>query len=270
MKKIYLDEIKKNELGLLIEIDEICRNNEIKYSLAGGTLLGAVRHKGFIPWDDDIDIFMERKEYDKFLQIINKKTNAIGVINCRSNRSFAYTFSKVYDKNTLIMDEFGHKGKYDIGVYIDIFPVDYCSNSFGMAKCKTLTFNVLKYILVAAIWPQFTYNRTYGVLRNFVRFLFYLLTRCIDANKFANKLDKLYSKERPVRFSVSYSGVYGVKEIFETKMFKDFVSLEFEGHFFQAIKNYDKYLSSLYGDYMVPPPIEKRFSRHGIVAYKIN
>lgn len=269
MRQLGLEEIKEIELNLLVDIDDICSKNNLKYSLAGGTLLGAVRHRGFIPWDDDIDIFMERSDYNKFLQIIEARSGGIGVINCRNNKEFEYTFSKVYDKNTIIIDEFGHRGKYNIGVYVDVFPVDFCSNSFAIARCKTLIFNLFKYILVAAVWPRFAYNRTYGVFRNFVRFLFYSITRCINANKFANKLDVLYSKERRKKFSVSYSGVYGTREIFNTKIFNDFMSLEFEGHFFKAISSYDKYLSSLYGDYMTLPPEEKRFSRHGIVAFRL-
>ena len=123
-----LEELHQIELDMLKEIDRICRRENIQYYLAGGTLLGAVRHKGFIPWDDDIDIAMARDEYERFLKVMKKERHPyLKIFAMEFDKEYQYTFAKVVDTRTRLIEEIG-KDLPDMGVFIDIFPIDGLGN----------------------------------------------------------------------------------------------------------------------------------------------
>lgn len=136
MKKIEtIDEIHKIELEILIAFDEFCKEHNLRYSLGAGTLLGAVRHKGFIPWDDDIDLFMLRSEYDSMLEIAKTESVIAGRYRIISpyDEDMPYPFVKIIDIKTKVVE----KGKNtDFGLWLDIFPVDFCGNSKKEAEKK--------------------------------------------------------------------------------------------------------------------------------------
>ncbi len=113
---------------MLQEIDKICRHYHIRYYLAGGTLLGAVRHQGFIPWDDDIDIAMPREDYEQFIKIMSHKKHPIyKLLAIECTKGYPYTFAKVVDTRTRLVEEIG-KDLHQMGVFIDIFPIDGMGN----------------------------------------------------------------------------------------------------------------------------------------------
>lgn len=118
-----LKEIMSIELNLMKRIHDFCVQNDIRYFLWGGSLLGAIRHNGFIPWDDDIDIAMSRKDYEKFIKMFGNEID--GVYSCTNNRNFPYSFAKAYDKRTKKIEPIYLKKELDIGVDVDIFPIDY-------------------------------------------------------------------------------------------------------------------------------------------------
>jgi len=129
-----MEEIKKIELGGLITFHNFCMAHDLKYSIAAGTMLGAVRHRGFIPWDDDIDVFMVRKEYDKFLSLMrhgNKLDNADWVLE----EGMVYPFVKLVHKNTIAYQPNIRK-EYATGVWIDVFPLDNCGST--VQECRKL------------------------------------------------------------------------------------------------------------------------------------
>ena len=118
-----LDEVKQVELEILEYVDKICKENNIQYSLAYGTMLGAVRHKGFIPWDDDIDILLKREEYEKLLRILYSKTDEKYQVFSLKDEGYWYSYAKVTDTRTIIVEKNDRNMKEC--VYIDIFPIDY-------------------------------------------------------------------------------------------------------------------------------------------------
>lgn len=123
-KKLSLDQVKETALQLLIYVDRICEENDLKYSLYYGTLLGAVRHKGFIPWDDDIDIVMLRPDYDKLLSILAKDETYL-LLDQSTRPDYRYTFAKLVDSNTYLESTQFYSGEDpELGVFLDIFPLD--------------------------------------------------------------------------------------------------------------------------------------------------
>ena len=122
MKIITSEELKAIQLDLLQKTADFCKENGIRYYLCGGTLLGAIRHKGYIPWDDDIDISMPRPDYDRFISMFNKPENDYQVIDMSNNKKYGLPFAKVHDTRTFV-DELQYT-KDQFGVYIDIFPID--------------------------------------------------------------------------------------------------------------------------------------------------
>lgn len=124
MKKIETEEMKKLELDMLIDVAKFCDENDIRYYLSGGTLLGAVRHKGFIPWDDDIDISMPRPDYLKFVSTYNGSSEFYQVQSIENNDKYWRTFAKVFDTRTYLKEDAIRMPKDGNGVFIDIFPID--------------------------------------------------------------------------------------------------------------------------------------------------
>lgn len=268
MKKLNLDEIKKIELNVLIELDKIMKEHDFRYSLCGGTLLGAIRHKGFIPWDDDIDIFMPRVDYDKLINYFLNNDTKIKLICHKNNASYKYLFAKVYDPNTKIIELNGNNN-CEMGVYVDIFPIDGLGDSISSAKRILRKMVYKKYLLVAANWNHYFKSKTRGVSTEIIRLYFYLASRRVNVKKLIVKLEKITKKyEYDNSLYVGcICGVYGNKEIIEKKYFDKLTDIEFENHIFKAVKGYDKYLNNLYGDYMKLPLVEKRITHHTFDAY---
>ena len=270
MTELTNEEVRKILLDVIIEIDSICRENDIRYSLAGGTLLGAVRHKGFIPWDDDIDIFMPRPDYERFIDYC--EVNQVGFY-LLSNRSkdFGYCFAKACSNSTVIVEELVTYTDYSIGVYVDIFPIDGLGIEYKAALKRIKTVRFKHELLVASNWTRFFKSKTRSWIYEPIRLAFYCLSRIVNKNKLAISLDKKFKR---IDFDLSgYAGAimgsYGIKEIMPTEIYSKYMDIEFEGVKFKAIEDYDKYLSNLYGDYMKLPPIDKRISHHTFKAYLI-
>ena len=133
-KELSLDEVRSIQLEILEYIDYVCKENKIEYWLDGGTLIGAVRHGGYIPWDDDIDIIIRRKDYDRALQLFDEYSNRFKVLSHKKTDGYYYAFGKVIDTNTRLVEK-GIKPINEMGVYVDIFPLDYIpSNNEELVK----------------------------------------------------------------------------------------------------------------------------------------
>lgn len=273
MKKCIDDEeLKRIELNLLVDVDRICKENGFRYSLGGGTLLGAVRHKGFIPWDDDIDIMMPRPDYDAFISYCLNNDVRFGICSYETDKSFTDLSAKIYDKNTIIEDENISDFEKQIGVSIDVFPIDGLADTYDDAKKAFHKTDFKRSLLVAAAWKHFFRSKTHTWYYEPIRFAFFLMSRFINKQKSFEKILKTYSQKSfdECKYVAAVGGSYREKEILPIELYKESVELEFEDKKFNAISGYREYLQSIYGDYMQLPPEEKRVAHHTFKAYYIN
>lgn len=241
-------------LEIMKYIEDISRKNDINCFLSGGTLLGAIRHKGFIPWDDDADMMLLREDYEKLVKLINKDDSPYRALSWKNEADYFLPFVKVVDTRTYAKAQ--HVPFKNDGACVDLFPIDSLTGS----KDK-----VSKYFA----WHKKLadkYNTLYGVnpdtLSNPILLWMYrmiLKSICIlrDVRAAMNTKCSLKSK----RVACSVWG-YGEKEIIHRKYMTDAVTVSFEGNEFRAPIGYDKYLSNLYGDYMTPPPKTKQHNEH--------
>lgn len=236
-------------LDLLIFLDQLCRDNGIKYWLDGGTLLGAVRHKGFIPWDDDIDVGMLREDAEKFVRVAEMNLPPHLALQTRKTASDYYYCVRLYDKNSFLV---GKDGIHDLnysGVGIDIFVfVPYPSVCLPVVKYVTrkiciskIYFNGMRQIN----WKQIIKYILFQV-RYYLFWLVWLVFRFFPRNR--------YLSNEPI--NNVYGIVHRVKDIYPLSC------IEFEGLFFSVPANTDGYLKDLYGDYRELPPVEKRKMSH--------
>ncbi|MFA6756049.1 MAG: LicD family protein [Bacilli bacterium] len=260
MKELTLKEIQEIELGILIEFDNFCKSNNIKYSLYGGTLLGAVRHKGFIPWDDDIDVLMTRNNYDKFINTY-KSNKRYTLINYGNNKGCTnISFSKIFDNNTDAEEDNAKKIPGE-GVWLDIFPFDYLSNNKFKRKLTNLHFLFIDKLIYAraAKHPSLLYK--------LLRTLFFWKTN----KRLLTSLDKYSHKVKESNYLQNLSMVY-IKDLkkdnkFPSYLFNEYTTIEFCGYTFPCMSKYSDMLRLEYGDYMKLPPINERHS-HSMTAYK--
>lgn len=266
MKRITVDEEKEILVGILDEIHNICTKNNIHYSLAYGSLLGAVRHKGFIPWDDDIDICMLRKDYDRFCSVFNKECSSGFRLLSIEDTNYIMPVSKVIDTRTELIEEL--TPKMVLGVYVDVFVVDYIPEAhftvwFLLQKIKTLR-NIynLKTITVnpdRAIWKN--------VMLSFSKFIL----KPLSLRNIVLRIDEL-ARSYDGDSTPPYCGAltllaYGKREIMKTEWFNSYILMSFEGKEYYISAFYDNILRNLYGEYMIPPPPDKQISHHVFEAY---
>lgn len=273
MKKLGIQEVQSISTKILVYIDNICRENELKYSIFYGSLIGVERHKGFIPWDDDIDLVMVRKDYDKLLDILAKKNDYI-LLSSKTRENYRYTFAKLVDSSTVAKSKqhFGYEDK-DLGVFVDIFPIDnvpyteeerkvFQNNSEELRKKMMDTLN-LAYARSYSLWKS--------LIKLVIKFPYHLKLKNIgDTNYWhkeyeenAQKYNKLKSKYCGyLEFINIYWGV------FPAEWFSEYEDVEFENHKVMAIKAREEFLTLRYNDYMKLPPSNERVTHHPYEFYK--
>lgn len=268
MKIVTFREMQEAELQILDELDGICKKTGLRYSLVGGSLLGAVRHKGFIPWDDDVDVGMPRPDYLKLIDIFEDC--------CSCKNLFLQTgaehggeerpFLKICDRNITIKSDLVRSAEY---LGIDIFPIDGLSDDEAQRKKDLSRAQRLRRIIVHSGADLSSLEKWKGIKSFFVK-LFHMYA-------------KLYGKERATReliaLSQSYEfehqefcgiiawATYGKGEGYPKSGFDNMAELEFERRSYPAINCWDYYLRNLYGDYMQLPPESQR-KTHEMLAFQ--
>lgn len=265
-----LEKVKHIELDVLKEIHRICIKNNISYSLTGGTLLGAIRHKGFIPWDDDIDIVMLQDDYIKFLNIAKKQLSERYYLeNWDTDNYFGYPpITKVMVKNTTMREtKLGNSNAND-GIFIDIFPLYNSPDYSLLRKCIFSTLQRIEKNIRCRNGFYFKQSHIRRVIYKIRRLLYSLIPMSVFKSVFECILS-VSSHNDQSQFVISYGGVYGVeKETLKREWFDDYIEVDFEGYKFLALVGYDEYLKSHYGDYMKLPPLEDRVPHHFVSEIK--
>ncbi len=266
MRKLEIREVQKILMNLMIKLDGFCRDHDIKYYIIGGTLLGAVRHKGFIPWDDDIDIAMLREDYEKFLKVRHLFSTEYDVKNFNNDDQCDYAITRVYIPNTLIDNPATRKTKIDRRLFVDIFPLDTVPGDAKLEKNQEKKILVLKKRIWYSVPYQYTANPIKKIVRKAIS-IFYAPFRKFMVVQL-DAIMKRYCKFPNVYYcsmasQYSYQKQKMIQEIYGAPQ-----NYTFENYQLQGPADYDSYLSQLYGpDYMQLPPIEKR--RKGNDVYVI-
>ena len=258
MRKIEdIHELRQIQIGILDEVHSFCEAHGLRYFLSSGTLIGAVRHKGYIPWDDDIDIYMPREDYEAFLNTYHDKSGRYKAINPRLESNYYYTFAKVVDLRTKMIET--ETEGYEIGVFMDIFPVDYVTDDlqerervfklkkllYKIRRCKISNANPLRSRL--AYW-------CYKSLPVSAHYVFRLIQRLIVLGKPTRTVCNMTEAGPKIK------GCFPAEDIASS------VDIEFEGKTYKTMVGYKDYLERTYGDYMTLPPVEQRVT-HQFEAY---
>ena len=268
MNMLTLQEQKDVALDVLCKIDQICRRNGITYSLAYGTLLGAVRHGGFIPWDDDIDIMMPREDYLKFIAYCQEHETDFALASYYTDPAYGYIFSKACDRKTVVIP--GNMKWQKDGIQVDIFPIENLGADMETAKKRFYKKRFQRELLVAWNWKRYEKNPRKSFLYNTAKFVFFLLSRFVSNRPLAIAIERYYSafKTEKSTFVGIVCGAYRSREIMSASIYENYMDITFEGKEFRAILKYDEYLKTIYGDYMQLPPEDKRVTHHDFNAYR--
>ena len=255
-----LRKVQLLELKVLKEIKRICIKHDIKYFLTGGTLIGAARHKGFIPWDDDIDIAMMRPEYDRFLEIAPKELGPEYTLNCiQHDKKLGIFLSKVVLKGTNYRSVQQPATIGDCGFWVDVIPYDHIYDNKFLA---TLYFRYLNFLLVLYAKKN-GYKNGLTLLRrlvaNMMKICFFWVPKEWLWRKLVNYPYRLNKKNTGKRCYLA--GRYGAPHEFrDAYLFGEYTEIPFEDDNFMVLKRYKQFLSDHFGDYMKLPPVEQRIT----------
>ena len=268
-KYLSLEEYHAVLFDMLKQVDSICHAERLRYFLSGGTLLGAIRHKGFIPWDDDIDLMMPRPDYEIFLKRAEKRLPKRYILAFPDRtKDYSQPWIRIFDTRVAV-DDSGMQRTLTRSLFVDVFPID------GLPSNRTLSNLCFKRVRAWDILLKCARRKAlYPDERlKWLKKPMMALTRVRPLPKYAVSLNK--SARRCSFERAHYAGVlatthYGSRERMPVEVFRGSVQVPFEGGFFPAPIGYDTYLSRLYGDYMQLPPEEKRVSQHNLHAYLIS
>jgi len=261
---IYVNELKEIQLDILSAVDEFCRNNNIRYTMSCGTLLGAVRHRGYIPWDDDIDTFMLREDYNQFIKLFPELYQGKYSLSCIERVDVDRVYASVYDTRTIKYE--GNATKSSVGIFIDVFPVDDVPDDNKEWLCykrKLYFFSWLRNIKFLK-WSD---NRGGG--KNIFLYICKLLIIPIPFKWILKHMNVYAQKNNGKGYHMVYETCYGIgyERPFKKEYFDDIIDYPFEDRIFKGFKNADEYLTNTFGDYMQYPPEDERVSTHVYRAY---
>ena len=253
--------MKRIQVDILKDFHHFCEENGLHYTLAFGSMLGAIRHKGYIPWDDDIDIAFLRPDYEKFVKTYNSKDGQYRLYDYRKDPDFHYPYAKIADIRTILDENVSIK---NIGVNIDVFPFDYmfdtreeCSQFIGTLDRLKKLFRIK---LVKPGRKNVWWKRILIRLAKII--MFPVPMRKIVEKEYEIASILTNDKAKYVAFALDprLEGAY--RSVYPRSMFEKFIEVPFDGEKFMVTAEYDKWLTQMYGNYMTPPPEGHRTSPH--------
>lgn len=266
LSKRQLYDIQVLEYEILLELDRICKKNNINYVLAGGTLLGAVRHNGFIPWDDDVDVYMLREDYEKFRSIApNMLSKQYFYQSNRTDPEYYYLYDKIRLNGT-IFEENSIAG-YDIhqGLYIDIFPVDYTSQESLKFKFQYYKFKFYRNGLMAKYIRLNSRTGKKKVAAIFMRIFYSFFSK----KMLYDLAEKVAKQKKSGKFTVCFSSPDAIREYLPVEYYQEIKKIRFLDTILPIPRQYNNILTKKYGDYMSLPPENKRKTRHSLKKLRI-
>lgn len=269
MKALTPREVQLGELEVMKALDEICTRLDLRYFLTYGTLLGAVRHQGFIPWDDDVDVMMPRPDYEKLIAYLTEHAEDIAplkLMHYKTNKKYIYPISRLVDTRYWI--DYQGANDYGLGLFVDIYPLDGCGNTPEEAQ-KIMDSSKKDITMIdLAGKDKFYSSVSGGALRNAVKFMGYCYAKLRGANHFAAKLD---ARGKKCPFESKYVNLTvwstSVRRPFERAYFDELIRIPFEDAMLCVPSHYDEVLKQCYGDYMKLPPEDQQIAHHYYTAY---
>lgn len=270
-----IKKIQKAQVEILLEVDRICKKYDIKYLLFAGSLLGTVRHKGFIPWDDDIDICLLREDYNKFIEACKMDLDPKYFLQTyETDKNYIRQYAKIRKNNTLFVQDNLSEIQIHHGIFIDIFPMDnVLPNTFrGMFQQKLMWIvGIINLSRVKKICLNVK-----NPVEKFLMLVCHYITKIIPKNwtdKLQTQIACMFQNQETKYVSHLTGGAAKrkyIKYMVKRDIFHNTIDGEFEGYVFPIPKDYDFILSKIYGDYMTLPPIEERKSHYGIIKVDLD
>lgn len=267
MAEMTLEEVRQVEYGILCDVDEFCKRTGITYFLAYGTLIGAVRHNGFIPWDDDVDIVMPRPDYERFIRSYRPThpSRQYFVID-GSNKRCKTVYAKVYDATTVKIEQgYDYTGIEPIGVDIDVMPLDGLPVNEGEYDRHRKGIELLNLLFtLSVVKPR----------RAVIRLMAFIPSRMARVlgqafwHRLITALATKYPYEASERAGMIVKIFAGYDDSHRSSVFSGSVPMKFEDREFPVPVGYHEYLTKLYGDYMTPPDMEKQRTHHRNRCYR--
>lgn len=255
------EEVRIIQLELLEDVLNFCEKKNIRVFLAFGSLIGAIRHKGYIPWDDDIDLWMPRKDYEKFVYLYNETKTMYSALSILQKPDFPYYFTKVCHKNTLLFESIEGE-KYNIGINIDIFPLDDIPIDTLKGKVSVLIWQALK--IVHTI-KGIALSKKRSIYKQYAIILLNMIFRSFDIKVICKNMDIVASAFKNSAAKYVFSDGYCL--IVNKNLFSEVKYAEFEKLYVPIPSGYDEILKTIYGDYSSLPPEKNRITHHEYEAF---
>lgn len=254
--------VQNEGLKILVEVDRICKKHNIKYFLESGTLLGAVRHKGFIPWDDDVDIALLRDDYERLIKVLQEELSDQYFLQMhQTDNNFPFGFARILAKKYGIPS----KNKFKTGLCLDIFPIDNANDNILVNKINIFLIKVIQGLSKSRVAIELSnYNNIFWKIAVAITMtigkLFPLKFLIMAQKKIA-----VSSNQKKTKYKCIYSyPFYYLDRLFPSYVYDEIELLDFEGYKFPAYKNWDEVLTIIYGNYMTLPPVEERVPSHSL------
>ncbi len=252
MKRLKsLTDVQQRLFGISMSFRDICEKHHIPYVMLGGTMLGAVRHQGFIPWDDDMDFAVPREHYERLVALLESELPCeYKCLTYRNCQQIMYPFIKIEDTQTCIDDSrLKCPLEEKIGLNVDVFPLDVCNIDGWKIKWVYFLLKLQTLLFVESTSPSFLKDSIRAILR-------FLMP--VKKNYLLERIETILKNNTKGDFIGNIYGRWKKKEIFKSEIFNSTCSYVFEGVNFKGIEDYHAYLTQMYGDYMKLPPENKR------------